>query len=87
MTEPWTPTFALGGRTNLDPLEWYRTPKGWARPAPTHCRNGHEFGPNRVTVSAVVCIAVGGGHQTYFCRAEGCGEIIYVPKKAAGCNH
>lgn len=46
---------------------------------PTHCRNGHAFGPWKVTVGFRHCEcagAVGGGHRSYRCRAEGCSDLI-----------
>jgi hypothetical protein len=48
---------------------------------PTQCRSGHVYAPYRVLVGFHHCRcagAVGGGHLTYRCRVEGCGDIRYV---------
>ncbi|WP_280455470.1 hypothetical protein [Nocardia brasiliensis] len=85
----WTPTFALGGRDGLDPMALYETAPGrWAHPAPTHCRNGHALGPNRVLVASAACLAAPGGfHRTYYCRTPDCGHTIYVPAMSEACVH
>ncbi|WP_280448435.1 hypothetical protein [Nocardia brasiliensis] len=76
----WRPTFALDGRTNLDPMALYETAPGrWAHPAPTHCRNGHPLGPNRVTVASAACLNAPNGFH--------CGHTIYVPEMGAECAH
>ncbi len=45
---------------------------------PSHCRQGHRLGPNRVVVSFARCdgdTATGGGHYQGRCRE--CGDRIY----------
>lgn len=44
--------------------------------APTHCRNGHRLGPNRVIVGTTVCEqnGVNRHHHHWACRT--CGDVI-----------
>ncbi|MCV7255368.1 hypothetical protein H7J86_24700 [Mycobacterium hackensackense] len=58
---------------------------GWVIEAPTHCRNGHLLGPNRVLVGSTAC-QCGTRHMTWWCRIEGCEATTYGPPLAEGCT-
>lgn len=49
--------------------------------APDRCRNGHVYRPDRVLVGYRHCRCSGaefGGHVSYLCRVEDCGDMILV---------
>jgi len=60
-------------------------PDWWSYP--THCGNGHAWGPGKVIVAWLPCIcgparaahARGSGHRTIACRAAGCGYVCFEP--------
>jgi hypothetical protein len=64
----------------------YRTARGWAVTAPTHCPDGHRMGPGQVLVGNQPC---GGGahpgsHLTWTCRE--CGATAYHPPLGSACR-
>jgi len=60
-------------------------PDWWSYP--THCGNGHAWGPGKVIVSWLPCMcgsaraahARGSGHRTVTCRVAGCGYVCFEP--------
>ncbi len=60
-------------------------PDWWSYP--THCGNGHAWGPGKVIVSWLPCLCEsaraaqprGSGHRTIACRVPGCGYVSYEP--------
>lgn len=57
---------------------------GWAETPPTHCHNGHKFGPRRVLVGSYVCSCEIHHHRTHRCRA--CEDVVYTPPLGPGCQ-
>jgi hypothetical protein len=49
---------------------------------PTQCGNGHVYQPGKVKVGFRHCGCAGaqetGGHHSYRCLIEGCGDVILV---------
>ncbi|AXK88810.1 hypothetical protein SAMN05421776_108201 [Nocardia farcinica] len=70
----------------------YRTPKGWAEEAPSHCPHGHRFTGGCVLVGHRSCKTIG-RHRTHTCLTcldEGRPDsdaTVYTPPLTADCDH
>lgn len=65
--------------------ELVQTRKGWIVTPPTHCPNGHDLGPRRVSVVHLPCGgAHSGGHTLWRCNE--CGEAISHPAAGSACR-
>jgi len=63
----------------------FQRPDWW--PYPAACRNGHEWGPGRVTCAWTPCSCDGAhGHQNVRCGVAGCPEVWYDPPHAPGAD-
>ena len=62
----------------------------WAEVAPTHCRIGHQHGPDLVLVGYQPCLHT--PHRWYFCRQPGhdtddASRWQYDPPVTVSCRH